>query len=167
LRVQLLDGGQGFACDCRRVVGDRKRLQTSRRLEPVFGVALRLSRIDTLKCRFSTWQRVFGRRASWPSKHMRGGRKPNGWVGKPRRGKRSREHRLLRSPNRVRSSTDSQSEQRSEVVVRGRFAGRNDMRATGIERCRGWLGGKSSGGRNPVGGCGAKQSHEARAGSNR
>jgi hypothetical protein len=89
LRVRLLDGSHGFARDCRRVVGDRKRLQTSRRLEPVFGVAPRPSRIDTLKCRDSTWQRVFGRRAAWPSKHMRGGRKPNGWISKPRRGERS------------------------------------------------------------------------------
>jgi hypothetical protein len=72
-----------------RVRGDRMRLQTSRRLEPVFGVAPRPSRIDTLKCREAKRRRVFGRRGSRPSKHMRGGRKPNGWIGKPRRGKRS------------------------------------------------------------------------------
>jgi hypothetical protein len=51
---------------------------------------------------------------------------------------------------------------RAEVGV-----GRNGKRATDAERCTGWLGGKSSEGRNPKGGCGAKQSHEARAGSNR
>jgi hypothetical protein len=51
---------------------------------------------------------------------------------------------------------------RAEVGV-----GRNGKRAEGIERCTGWLRGKGSGGRNPKGGCGAKQSHEARAGSNR
>jgi hypothetical protein len=78
LRVQLLEGNQRFACDCWRAVGDWKRLQTSRGLKPVFGVAPKPSRIDTLKCRESTGQSVFGRRAAWPSKHMRGGRKPNG-----------------------------------------------------------------------------------------
>jgi hypothetical protein len=45
--------------------------------------------------------------------------------------------------------------------------GRNGMRATGIERCHGWPRGKGSEGPNPMGGCGAKQSHEARAGSKR
>jgi len=54
------------------------RLQTSRGLAPLFGVALRPSRIDTLKRRDSTGQRVFGRRETWTSKRMRGGRKPNG-----------------------------------------------------------------------------------------
>jgi hypothetical protein len=78
LRVLNLEGSQGFARDCWRAAGDRKREKTSRRLELVFGVAPRPSRIDTLKCRDSTGQRVFGRRETWPSKHMRGGRKPNG-----------------------------------------------------------------------------------------
>jgi hypothetical protein len=44
---------------------------------------------------------------------------------------------------------------------------RNGTRAVGIERCHGWLGGKGSEGRNPKGGCGAKQSHEAWAGLSR
>ena len=78
LRVSNLEGSQGFACDCWRAAGDRKREKTSRRLELVFGVAPRPSRIDTLKCRETTGQRVFGRRATGMSKHMRGGRKPNG-----------------------------------------------------------------------------------------
>jgi hypothetical protein len=79
-------------------------------------VAPRSGRIDTLKCREATRQRVFGRSGSRPSKHMRGGRKPNDWIGKPRRGERSREHRLGRGPNGSRSRTDSRSEQRSVVV---------------------------------------------------
>jgi hypothetical protein len=65
------------------------RLQTPRRLEPVFGVAPRPGRIDTLKCRKAMRRRVFGRCGSRLSKRMRGGRKPNGQVGMPRRGKRS------------------------------------------------------------------------------
>jgi hypothetical protein len=78
------------------------RLQTPRRLELVFGAAPRSSRIDTLKCREAKRRGVFGRRGSWSSKHMRGGRKPNGWISKPRRGERSREHRLRRVPNGTR-----------------------------------------------------------------
>jgi hypothetical protein len=116
LRGRLLEGSRRFAGGCRRVSGDRKRLQTSRRLEPVFGAAPRSSRIDTLKCRETMGRRVSGRDGSWRSKHMRGGRKPNGWIGKPRRGKRSREHRLGRGPNGPRAGTDSRSEQSSEVV---------------------------------------------------
>jgi hypothetical protein len=64
-------------------------LQTPRRLESVFGATPRPNRIDTLKCREATGRRVFGRDGSRGSKHMRGGRKPNGWIGKPRWGKRS------------------------------------------------------------------------------
>jgi hypothetical protein len=45
--------------------------------------------------------------------------------------------------------------------------GCNGKRATGVERRAGWLSGKGSEDRNPKGGCGVKQSHEARAGSNR
>jgi hypothetical protein len=228
-------------------------LRTPRRLEPVFGVAPRSNRIDTLKCGKAPGRSFFGSRGSRPSKHMRGGRKPNDSIGTPRRGKRSGEQRLPRPFNRERSSTDSQPEQRSEVVgsclpkaaptdlsqtrmrrcarsvltplrrsrplagfsihfggprprmmpgffvgvarastavflrrVGGREraalgrsngrargnssdarAGQNDRRAAGTERWNGWLRGKSSEGQNPKGGCGAKQSHEARAGSNR
>jgi hypothetical protein len=79
------------------------RLQTPRRLESVFGVAPRFGRIDTLKCRRATSQNVFGRGGFWPSKHMRGGRKPNDRIGIPRRGRRSGEHRLGRVPNGARS----------------------------------------------------------------
>lgn len=43
----------------------------------------------------------------------------------------------------------------------------NNKRVSGIERCFTWLRGKSSGDRNPMGGCGVKQNHEAQAGSNR
>jgi hypothetical protein len=71
------------------------RLQTPRRLEPLFGVTPRPSRIDTLKRRETKGRRVFGRRGSWRSKCMRGGRKPNDWIGRPRRGEKSREHRLV------------------------------------------------------------------------
>jgi hypothetical protein len=253
LRAPPRESNRRLAGDCRRAQGDRKRLQTPRRLAPLFGAVPRFDRIDTLKCRKAMRQSFFGCCGSRLSKHMRGGLRPNGRIGKPRRGKRSREHRLVRVPNRSRSSTDAQSEQRSEVVGsslsaaaptdlsqtrsrrfgrsvfpprrrswplvqrsshlgetsvvlmprftvgftransaglvrrvggRGRAttdrseggaracssktrAGQNGMGALGIERCYGWLGGKSSEGQNPMGGCGAKQSHEARAGSNR
>jgi hypothetical protein len=40
----------------------------------------------------------------------------------------------------------------------------NGKRATSVERRNGWLRGKSFEGRNPMGGCGAKQSHEAQVG---
>jgi hypothetical protein len=43
----------------------------------------------------------------------------------------------------------------------------NGKRAKSAERRDGWLRGKSFGGRNPMGGCGVKQSHEAQVGSNR
>jgi hypothetical protein len=52
-------------------------LKTPRGLEPVFGVAPRFSRIDTLKCRETRDRSVFGRSGRGWSKHMRGGRKPN------------------------------------------------------------------------------------------
>jgi hypothetical protein len=54
------------------------RLQTPWGLEPVFGVVPRFSRIDTLKCREPAARLAFGRCESQRSKHMRGGRKPNG-----------------------------------------------------------------------------------------
>jgi hypothetical protein len=112
----LLNGKRGLALARRRVSGGRKRLQTPRGLESVFGVAPRFGRIDTLKCRKAMRQRVFGRRGNWPSKHMRGGLLPNGRTGRPRRGQRSREHRLDSVPNRALSRTDAQSEQSSEVA---------------------------------------------------
>jgi hypothetical protein len=43
-------------------------------------------------------------------------------------------------------------------------AGRNGKRATGAERRHGWSSGKSSEDPNPMGGGGAKQSHQARVG---
>lgn len=43
----------------------------------------------------------------------------------------------------------------------------NGKRAAIVERRNGWLRGKSFEGRNPMGGCGVKQSHEAQVGSNR
>jgi hypothetical protein len=43
----------------------------------------------------------------------------------------------------------------------------NGKGATSVERRNGWLRGKSFGGRNPMGGCGVKQSHEAQVGSSR
>jgi len=47
---------------------------------------------------------------------MRGGLRPNDRAGKPRRGRRSREHRLETAFNGAMSSTDARSEQRSEVA---------------------------------------------------
>jgi hypothetical protein len=47
-------------------------------MEPVFGVAPRFIRIDTLKCGDAASQSVFGCGESRESKHMRGGREPNG-----------------------------------------------------------------------------------------
>jgi hypothetical protein len=136
LRALALEVSRGFARDCRRAFGGRKRLQTPRRLEPVFGVAPRFSRIDTLKCRKAVARGVFGRREPRRSKHMRGGRKPNGWIGRPRRGKRSREHRLERTSNRERPSTDSRSEQGSEVEgTRLSAAAPTGLSQTRMRRC--------------------------------
>jgi hypothetical protein len=78
LARNLLDGAHGFAREGRRVFGDRKRLQTPWRLKPVFEAASRFNRIDTLKCRKAGDQSAFGHGGSGRSKHMRGGRKPNG-----------------------------------------------------------------------------------------
>jgi hypothetical protein len=64
---------------------------------------------------------------------------------------------------RVASRDNGRNRARSMAVN----VGPNGKRATGVERRHGWLNGKSSEGRNPKGGCGVKQSHEARAGSNR
>lgn len=65
------------------------RWKTSGRLEDLFGDALRVSRIDTLKrgqaADFWAFSSEGGRRRSG-GKRMRGGRKPNDWSGKPRRG---------------------------------------------------------------------------------
>jgi len=44
---------------------------------------------------------------------------------------------------------------------------RNGKRALDTERYHGWRRGKSSEDQNPRGGCGVKQSHEARVGENR
>ena len=76
MRAKPLEGNQRFACECRRADGERKRLQTPRRLEPVYGVAPRFIRIDTLKCGDTAKQSVFGRGGARLNKHMRGGRKP-------------------------------------------------------------------------------------------
>jgi hypothetical protein len=73
----LRNGDAGLARDCRRVLEDRKRLKTSRRLGPLFGVAPRFRRIDTLECRETSAQSAFGYGGRRRSKHMRGGRKPN------------------------------------------------------------------------------------------
>jgi hypothetical protein len=45
-------------------------------------------------------------------------------------------------------------------------ASSNGKRGLGVERHYSWLRGEHSEGRNPMGGCGAKQSHEAQVGSN-
>jgi hypothetical protein len=47
-------------------------------LEPVYGVAPRFIRIETLKCGEAEMRRVFGHGESRLSKHTRGGREPNG-----------------------------------------------------------------------------------------
>jgi hypothetical protein len=89
LRGRLREGEHGFAREHWRAFGNRTRLQTPRRLEPVFGAAPKPDRIDTLKCR-NAISRSTMRCVGWrPSKHMRGGRKPNGQAHRPRRGKRS------------------------------------------------------------------------------
>jgi hypothetical protein len=79
------------------------RLETPRGLEPLFGVAPGFGRIDTLRCSEARSRGVFGGRDFEPNKHERGGREPNGRAGRPRRGKRSGEHRLDRNPNRMRN----------------------------------------------------------------
>jgi hypothetical protein len=67
---------------------------------------------------------------------MRGGRKPNGWIGRPQRGKRSREHRLEFPLNGGYAGTDSRSEQRSEVVGSRLQKGTpNGHLRTGKRRC--------------------------------
>jgi hypothetical protein len=43
----------------------------------------------------------------------------------------------------------------------------NGMRVTTVERRNGWLRGKGFEDRNPMGGCGVKQSHEAQVGRSR
>ena len=78
MREWALEGNHGFAHDCWRVAGDWKRYETPWRLEPVFGAVSRLNRIDTLKCRKTPVQSVARRGGPRRSKHMRGGRKPNG-----------------------------------------------------------------------------------------
>jgi hypothetical protein len=136
LRTHRLEGNHGFARDCWRAGGDRKRYETPGRLELVYGAAPRFIRIETLKCGDTASQSVFGRCETRSSKHTRGGREPNGWIGKPRRGRRSREHRLERSSNRERARTDSQLEQRSEVVgSRLSTAAPNDLLRTRMRRC--------------------------------
>jgi len=77
LRGRGREGESELARDCRSAGGDRKRLETPGRLEPVYGVAPRLTRIDTLKCGEATARCVFGRGGLRWSKHTRGGRKPN------------------------------------------------------------------------------------------
>jgi hypothetical protein len=77
LRGLLQNDERGLARDCRRVDGDRTRLQTPRGSEPVYGVAPRFGRIDTLKCGETPIRSVFGHGGSRWSKHMRGGLRPN------------------------------------------------------------------------------------------
>jgi hypothetical protein len=76
LRVWRLEGSYELARGGWRAEGDWKRLQTPGRLEPVYGVAPRFIRIDTLKCGEVTGRLVFGHVETGLSKHMRGGREP-------------------------------------------------------------------------------------------
>jgi hypothetical protein len=80
---------------------------------------------DTLKCREVARSSVFGRSHRRRSKHMRGGPRPNDRIGTPRRGRRSREHRLGCALNRTHPRTDARPEQRPEV---GHWNARADRR---------------------------------------
>jgi hypothetical protein len=72
------EGSGWFANGFPRVSGDRKRSKTRRGLEPVFGVAPRFSRIDTLKSGDVEDRGAFGCSGFRGIKLMRGGREPNG-----------------------------------------------------------------------------------------
>jgi len=65
---------------------------------------------------------------------------------------------------RVTTSGRERTLGRSKALRSTARKGRNGERAEDAERRHGWPNGKSSEDRNPRGGCGAKQSHEARAG---
>jgi hypothetical protein len=56
---------------------------------------------------------------------------------------------------------------RAEWVSQDVRRSTNGRGATNVERRNGWLRGKSFGGRNPMGGCGVKQSHKAQVGLSR
>jgi hypothetical protein len=125
---------------------------------------------DTLKCREAARNAVFGRSHRRGSKHTRGGLRPDDRIGTPRRGRRSREHRLGCASNRAHPRTDARPEQRPEVD-RHRARARRRQRHEGngrreahrlVEWEKLW---RPS--RNPKGGSGVKQSPEAQAGSNR
>jgi hypothetical protein len=91
-------------------------LKTPRGLKLLLGVVSRFGRIETLKWGEAEGRNVARRENPRWSKHKRGERKPNDRAGVPRRGERSREHRLVRVPNGYRTKTDSRPEQSSEVI---------------------------------------------------
>jgi hypothetical protein len=68
-------------------------VENLREAGPTHGVGPRLGRIDTLKCRQGR-SGSFAPPGSALVKRKRGGRLPNDRAGEPRRGRRSREHRL-------------------------------------------------------------------------
>jgi hypothetical protein len=95
------------------------RSETPGRLEPVERVAPKLARIETPKCREAGNKAPSG--AESTAEQAQGGRaKAPRAKGKPRRGKRSREHRPTRALNRKREGTDARSEQSSGVVETAR-----------------------------------------------
>jgi len=92
--------------------GKRKRWETSGRLGWLFGVTPRVGRIETLKrgqavCRVSS----SGEGGRPGGKCMRGGLRPNGQSGRPRRGERPGEHRPRPAANAAGRGTDAQLEQ--------------------------------------------------------
>jgi len=115
----LPQGNERLAATLRKGFWGPDEVETPRRLVRLFGAAPKRDRIETLECREAKSRHAARREGARPRKHQRGGLRPHGRAGRPRRGGRSGEHRPKGGTNRPPLGTDTPSEQGSEVVGSG------------------------------------------------
>jgi hypothetical protein len=115
----LPQGNERLAATLRKGLWGPDEVETPRRLVRLFGAAPKRDRIETLECREAASLHAARREGARRRKHPRGGLRPNGCAGRPRRGGRSGEQRPTGGTNRPPLGTDAPPEQGSEVVGSG------------------------------------------------